>query len=219
MLKYWQTTALLLCLCFLFSLAWAFLQYQVRFARSVRASSASAGVMPIFPVLLIAPLLLVAGFRVFGVNLIYPLTLDASTADMVLAALVPAAVLVVASGLIPAVASGVRSEIAHWSSKPFALMMTACGLETKAMMRRLILTKALVSAWMKCMPWLFGEMIIVEVIFNAPGLGLDAWTMARQRNFSALFDALLWLAFLYIICVLIAQSLQRKIGKRLESYS
>jgi ABC-type dipeptide/oligopeptide/nickel transport system permease component len=219
MFKYWQTTSMLLCLCFLFSFVWAVVHYQLRFSRTPRGSRANPGSMPLFPVLLLAPLLLVAGFRLFGINLIYPVSLDATTADMLLAALVPALVLVFASGLIPTVAAGIRDEIGHWTGKPFALMMTACGLETKSMMRRLIITKALITAWMRCMPWLFGEMIIVEVIFNAPGLGLDAWTMARQRNFSALMEALLWLGVLYIFCVLITQNLQRKIGKRLESYS
>lgn len=218
MLKYWQTTMILLCLCFLFSFAWALLSYHFGYRTRLPVESRQ-GATPLFPVLLIAPLLLVLGFRLFGVNLIYPVTFDATFIDMLSAALVPATVLVFASGLMPAVSTSVRSEIGLWSGKPFALMMTACGLKTKAMMRRLIVMRAYTNAWMRCMPWLFGEMIIVEVVFNAPGLGLDAWTMARQRNLSALFEALLWLGFMYVVCVLLTQWLQRQIGKRLETYS
>ncbi len=175
--------------------------------------------MPFVPVLLVAPLLLVVGFRAFGINFIYPVTFDSTFFDLVLAGIAPAFVLAYASGLIPTVSASVSSELDFWARKPFVLMMTASGLYPKKMMRRLVTTRALLISWMRCMPWLFGEMIIVEVVFNAPGLGLDAWNMAKQRNIEALLQSLVWLGGLYIVCVFLAQYGHEKIGKRLESYA
>jgi ABC-type dipeptide/oligopeptide/nickel transport system permease component len=219
MFKYFQTTTILLVLCFLLSLAWSYLQYQWKYGKPLSGKAAVAGSTPFVPVLLIAPLLLVIGFRVFGINLIYPVTFDATFLDLLLAGVVPALVLGYASGLIPTVSATVTSELDFWSRKPFALMMTASGLYPKKMMRRLVTTRALLISWMRCMPWLFGEMIIVEVIFNAPGLGLDAWNMAKQRNMDAIVQSLLWLGALYIVCVFVAQYAHKQIGKRLESYA
>jgi ABC-type dipeptide/oligopeptide/nickel transport system permease component len=219
MFKYFQTTTILLVLCFLLSLVWSYLQYQWRFHRPRSSGSESVGSSPFVPVLLIAPILLVVGFRVFGINLIYPVTFDSSFLDLLLAGIVPSIVLGFASGLIPSVSSTIKSELDFWSRKPFALMMTASGFDRKKMMRRLVTTRALLISWMRCMPWLFGEMIIIEVVFNAPGLGLDAWNMAKQRNMGALFQSLTWLAVLYIVCVFLAQKANSKLGKRLESYA
>jgi ABC-type dipeptide/oligopeptide/nickel transport system permease component len=219
MFKYFQTTTILLGFCFLLSVMWSYLQYQWKYGKPNSSKTSTVSGMPFVPVLLVAPLLLVVGFRVFGFNFIYPVTFDSSFSDLLLAGIVPAFVLGYASGLIPSITSSVRSEIDFWSQKPFVLMMTASGLYPKKMMRRLVTTRALLISWMRCMPWLFGEMIIIEVIFNAPGLGLDAWNMAKQRNIGALLQSLMWLGSLYVVCVFLAQYGHKKIGKRLESYA
>lgn len=219
MFKYFQTTTLLLILCFGLSIVWSYLQYQIRYTVDRQKNKRVVSGTPLVPVLLIAPLSLVAGFRLFGINLIYPVSFDSTFVDLLMAGIVPSVVLAFASGLLPAITAGIGSELAFWNEKPFVLMMTASGLESKKMMRRLIMYRALVSAWMRCMPWLFGEMIIVEVIFNAPGLGLDAWTMAKQRNVGALLESLIWLGMLYVVCVVCTQSVQKKLGRRLESYA
>ncbi len=219
MFKYFQTTTILLAFCFLLSLAWSYLQYQWKFGKSRPNKSLVVGSTPFVPVLLIAPLVLVIGFRVFGLNFIYPVTFDSTFLDLLLAGIVPSLVLGFASGLFPTVSATVASELDFWSRKPFALMMVASGLYPKKMMRRLVTTRALLISWMRCMPWLFGEMIIVEVVFNAPGLGLDAWNMAKQRNMGALLQALMWLGALYVVCVFLAQYAHKQIGKRLESYA
>ena len=38
-----------------------------------------------------------------------------------------------------------------------------------------------------------GELIVVETVFNAPGLGLDAWHLARTRDLEGLATTIGWL--------------------------
>lgn len=227
MFKYFQTTTLILLWCFVLALVWSFVVFKWSAWRKARGhgvpsavsgnSALGAGVL--LPALVLAPLLLVVAFRMLGINLLFPLHFFAEPRTLVLSAFVPAVVLVLASGLFSSISRGVRSEYWYWSQKLFTRVAVAAGMKEERVLRRLVITKAFLEAWSRSLPWLFGELIVVEAVFNAPGLGLDAWHLARTRDFSGLAFDVASLAMLYGSCVLVTGLLNRKLGKRLETYA
>ncbi len=219
MLKYAQTTTLILLWCFVLSLVWSAALYaRLAWRKPAPARSDVAGAA-ILPALVVGPLLLVLGFRVIHVNLLFPVHFFADFETLAVAALVPALVLVLASGLAGTLRRGIATEYAHWAGKPFATVALAIGRSPHSALRRLVLAKALAGGWSQCLPWLFGELVIVETVFNAPGLGLDAWHLAKQRDLSGLATTVGWLAAMYIVCVAMTAALNAWLGKRLESYA
>lgn len=222
MIKYAQTTTLILLWCFLLSVAWTALIYALQ---AYRKNSGGRDQTPrlagaaILPALVVGPVLLVAAFRVAGVNLLFPVHFFSTFRAVAAAALVPAAVLLVASGMASSARRAVVSEYELWSGKTFARVALAVGRSPHRVLRRLIMIKALAQAWSQCLPWAFGELIIVEAVFNAPGLGLDAWHLARTRDLSGLFEAVIWLVGLYLICIGATAGVNRWLGRKLESYA
>lgn len=218
MLKYFQTTTLILLWCFALTLVWAYGAYR-RAARSSRAGTLSASLAGVIaPALVVGPLALVLAFRALGINLLFPVHFFAELQTLLAAAFAPALVLVVSSGLAGSLTRQIRKEYAYWEAKTFTLMTRAVGRRTEDALRRLVLVKSLCGAWSQCLPWLFGELIIVESVFNAPGLGLDAWHLARVRDLNGLATTIAWLGVLYGACVLLTATVNRWIGRRLESY-
>jgi ABC-type dipeptide/oligopeptide/nickel transport system permease component len=218
MIKYAETTALILAWSFLLSIGWSYSCFWLTGRRRAPISSDEGRGTAVIPSLVLGPLLLVGAFRIFSVNLIFPLHVFASVSDLVRAAFFPALTLTLASGLLGNLRRDVRAEYSYWRAKRFVLVGEALGKTTVNSLRRLVLTKSLINSWSETLPWLFGELIIIEVVFNAPGLGLDAWQAAKMRDFSLLGDAVFWLAGIYLLCVLLTSLASGWIGKRLESY-
>ncbi len=218
MFKYFQTTTLILLWCLLISLLWSFAVY---YWESRRKSAPKEGVpgKVLLPALVLAPACLTLGFRFFGLNLLFPLHFFASLPRIAAAALVPALVLLLASGLMGNIARSIRFEYAHWSQKVFATVAKSLGGSIPSSIKRLVLLKAISQAWSQSLPWMFGELIVVEAIFNAPGLGLDAWHLAQVRDASGLTQAILWLVGLYGFCVFLTALISNWIGKKLEGYA
>jgi ABC-type dipeptide/oligopeptide/nickel transport system permease component len=218
-LKYLQTTTLILAWCAALSLVLSVAVYAMaahRHERLGKGKAPLAGV--ILPALVVAPLALAAAFKLLGWNLLFPVHFFADWTTLLEAALAPALVLVLSSGLAGSLWRLTHREYAHWRGKTFALMATATGQRPEAALRRLVLAKSLCTAWAQCLPWLFGELIIVEAVFNAPGLGLDAWQLAKVRDLAGLGEAILWLAGLYAIAVALTASVNHWLGRRLETY-
>ncbi len=128
MFKYFQTTTLILLWCLLISLLWSFAVY---YWESRRKSAPKEGVpgKVLLPALVLAPACLTLGFRFFGLNLLFPLHFFASLPRIAAAALVPALVLLLASGLMGNIARSIRFEYAHWSQKVFATVAKSLGEE------------------------------------------------------------------------------------------
>jgi ABC-type dipeptide/oligopeptide/nickel transport system permease component len=172
----------------------------------------------IVPSLVLGALAISLSYKFFGINLIFPLHLFASTNDLILKSFVPALILVVASGLAQHLSYNIRQEYVVWHNKNFVLVSKSLGLNPSKTLRSIVLVKSITESWTQCLPWLFGELIVIECIFNAPGLGFDAWTMAKTRDFAGLFNACLWLTALYALCVLANYIINKWNGKKLESY-
>ncbi len=219
MFRYFQTSTLILIWALILSLLYGAWRYWrvVRLAEAGQPIDTSGGF--IVPALALAPVVLVLGFRGLGVNLLFPVHFFSNLAQLAGYAFVPAVVLVVASGLGGQVRALVGAEYLHWRGKPFARVALAYGMKPSRVLQRLVLIKALARAWSRCLPWLFGELMIVEAVFNAPGLGLDAWNLARTRELVGLAEALGWLAGLYVVCLTATALVHGWIGRRLESYA
>jgi ABC-type dipeptide/oligopeptide/nickel transport system permease component len=125
----------------------------------------------------------------------------------------------VASGLAGQLARSVSSELQFWRAKTFATVALAVGRDPHRELRRLVVTKALAGSLSRCLPWLFGELVVVEAVFNAPGLGLDAWHLARTRDLAALAADVGWLTALYVMCAAATAVVHRWIGRRLDTYA
>ena len=158
-------------------------------------------------------------FKFFGINLLFPLHFFASFGQLVIAALVPAVVLLMASGLLGNIHRSINYEYEYWSNKMFAVVAKSVGGSIPKNLKRLVLIKAIAQSWSQSLPWLFGELIVVEAVFNAPGLGLDAWNLAQIRNMEGLFEVILWLVLLYGLCSFITALVNRWIGRKLTGYA
>jgi ABC-type dipeptide/oligopeptide/nickel transport system permease component len=218
MIKYAETTAFILAWSFLLSLAWAFGCFWLTAKREKGRKSKESHGTALLPSLVLGPLLLIGAFRLFGLNLIFPVHLFASLSDLICSAFFPALIVTVASGLLGNLLANVRAEYSHWRAQRFVLVGEALGKSVVSSVRRLVLAKSLTNSWSETLPWLFGELIVVEAIFNAPGLGLDAWQAAKMRDFSLLGESVAWLAGIYLACVFLASYASGWIGRRLESY-
>jgi ABC-type dipeptide/oligopeptide/nickel transport system permease component len=172
----------------------------------------------ISPALLVAPLVLIFSHDLLGLNLIFPVHLTADFHQVLFAAMTPALVLLLACGILGQVTRQIPATYAEWSRKSFVTMTKSYGGTPRKALWRIVIGQVLSRAWSQCLPWFFGELIVVECVFNAPGLGLDAWHEARVRHWIGLFEALIWLASLYGLAVVLSALFSKWLGKRLESY-
>ena len=211
---YLETSTLILCWCAFLSLLWAVFCYATLKENKPVKKSAT----PFLPGLLLAPVLVVLFFQGFGLNLIFPVHELTSTGTLVVYGIAPSLVLCFASGLFFCIRSNIQQEFLYWNNKPCALFTKSVGGNTKRQLAKLVVSKSLSSAWLTCLPWLFGELIIVEAIFNAPGLGLDAWNLAKIRDGSSLLEVFFWMALLYLFFFVACRRIHSWIGVKLESY-
>src|SRR5690606_11099717 len=135
-------------------------------------------------------------FRAFEITLLFPLHFFADVWTLLWAYFIPALVLMMASGVPFVLSEAIRREYAHWQGRSFAVVALAMGRRKPEVLRRLVLVKTPTGTWTQCLPWLFGELIIVETVFNAPGLGLDASHLARTRDLAGLGEVVFWLSLL-----------------------
>jgi ABC-type dipeptide/oligopeptide/nickel transport system permease component len=233
--KYFETTALILLWSFFFSLIWTLIVYSwtsraivkskgfFQIAQEKRIFQGQGhswkSLSIISPALLVAPLVLIFSHDLLGLNLLFPVHLTADFYQLLLAAMAPALVLLLACGLLGQITRQIPASYAEWSRKTFVTMTKSYGGTPRRALRRIVVGEVLSRAWSQSLPWFFGELIVVECVFNAPGLGLDAWHEARVRHWVGLFEALLWLASLYGAAVVVSALFTKWLGKRLESYS
>jgi len=219
------TTGLVLAWCLILSLVWAHLCFVVvAYRRRVFVDTlvvtrpAVLGSGMIMPALVAAPLTLLLAFRVASINLLFPVTLFAAPAELLRAAFAPALVLFCASGLGTTLTQQVQREYRYWQAQPFIRLSVALGKSAPRGLYKLVMSKALGSAWSQGLPWLFGELVVVEAVFNVPGLGLEAWHMARIQDQIGLLQCVGWLVMLYIACTTLTSWSNRRLGTRLASY-
>lgn len=173
----------------------------------------------IIPCLLLAPVVVALAHRFFGVNLIFPVQSMTSLSTYFQLSIFPAIILLFGSGFFGVTISTVARETLFWKKKSFVVVAQAYGIPYSQSLRKLVLLKGWVLCWSLCLPWIFGELVVVEAVFNAPGLGYQIWTLARNREIALLPYPILFLALVYVTVLVSSTHMHQKIGRRLESYA
>ena len=171
------------------------------------------------PSLVIVPFLIVVAHRAFEINLIFPVFLESQPEILVIYTMMPAWVLLFASGLMKRVSDLVSEELLFWSRQPCSLFSTSLGQSQYRSIAKVVLIKSFLCAWSQSLPWYFGEMIVVESLFNAPGIGMDIWHAAKQHDFQAVGLLVSQLMILYLVVWAVLNFGHRWLGRRLETYS
>lgn len=222
MIKYLQTTILIIGWCFVLSLFWAYLHYFIKTKtfnpKRAREITLKRNSSLVIPSLILAPLFIALFYGLFRINLLFPIHFFSTFSSIILYGFMPAFIALLASGLLVSIATKIGREYCYWQSRPFTLVAKAYGKKSHKFLRKLIIIKTLAESWAQCLPWLFGELIVIECLFNAPGLGLDAWHLAKTRNISGLLEITIWLAAIYGMLIVICSTINKWIGRRLDGY-
>ena len=200
-----------------FSLIWAVFIYLLPTKKAGLASYSEQNF--IIPTLLFAPFLVYFFHAFFDLNLIFPVAILSSPEKIAVSSLVPSGVLCVASGLIFNITIDVRRLKLKFRESIFSKLTLALGLSVEKRLFKLVVLKALIDSWVTSLPWIFGELLIIEALFNAPGLGLDIWHMARMRDIHGFLQGIVWLLGSYFTLSSIAWICSRKLGRKLEGYN
>jgi len=218
-MDYLETTIIILLLLLIFSIFSNILSYVfVSFRKKESLCSFSSKSPLLFPTLIIGPISLVIGFQIFKINLIFPVHFFVGRMELIKSSIIPSLILLVSSGLLTMTYQTVSREYFFWKSKPFSLAIESLGRSPRKELFSLVFLKSLTESWSYSLPWIFGELIIVEAVFNAPGLGYNAWNLAKQRDFYGLIFILIYLSIIYFLFFGASFLLNRWLGKRLESY-
>jgi len=217
-LTYFYTTGVICLISFFLSVILAFGFYEWSVFFQIKKSSGDVVSVNLIPSLLLAPPLIALAYKFLGWNLIYPVHIYADFYDIFYAAWVPAVVLLLASGLYSGIKSSVSSEIGFWKSKSFYLFSTSLGMSPDRALRRVVLLRVLSQSWLRSLPWFFGELIVIEAVFNAPGLAYEAWNSAKLRDFYGLAEVMISIVLLYFVCFMMVRFFNRWLGEKLASY-
>jgi ABC-type dipeptide/oligopeptide/nickel transport system permease component len=218
MIEYLKTTSLILVMVFLLSIVFAGFFSLLAISSNKKVDAKVKNAWPI-PALIAAPTLIAFFFWVSETNVMFPSLFEADFIFLLAYTILPAFVLLVASGMLVQLWTFSFSEASRWREAPFFKFSQAMGVSRFSTLGRLVFLNVLIKAWLSSLPWIFGELIVVEAMFNAPGLGLDIWHFAKMQDTANLLHALAWLIGLYCICFALARRFSVWIGERLQSYA
>ena len=172
----------------------------------------------IFPAIVLSPLVLVIGFRLLGIYLIFPVNIISDSLDQIKSGIVPGLIVFLASGMASSIVQNTKQAVNDWAVKPFCIMGQAYGFSKKNILRKVVCSSSFLDSLQRCLPWIFGELFIVECIFNAPGLSYEAWKSAKSEDLESLTFCISIIACLYLL-TWISQSLYSlHIKRRLTNY-
>jgi ABC-type dipeptide/oligopeptide/nickel transport system permease component len=218
MLEYTQTTGFILLWLFVISVLFAVLVFYCQVYRSSLAYLITKTTSH-QPALALAALIIFAAYQMFKINLVFPVHMITEWYVIFFSASSPAVVLFLASGLGRNIARQIELEYLRWSAKQFYQTRRSLGLSAVAGVRRLVVLRSLLVSWNISLPWIFSEIIIVESIFNAPGLGLAIWRQAKMRDLEGLISTSLTILFLYLFCYTLSLISNKWLGRKLEGYN
>ena len=216
MLQYFQTTTMILAWSIGLSFCWAVAVFLLPARFSPRKKTINRQI--ILPTLLFAPIVLFLFHKYLNINLIFPVVSISNIESILLATLAPSVVLCFATGLFFSITLEVRTLKETFYASNFATFYKALGLSLKRKMFKLILSKSMIDCWKVSLPWIFGEIIIVEALFNAHGLGLEIWHAARMRDLENFSVNIAWLMTMYVVLGAVASFLSKRMGERLSDY-
>ncbi|SMF69548.1 hypothetical protein [Pseudobacteriovorax antillogorgiicola] len=170
------------------------------------------------PSLVLAPIMLMVGFSWLDENLIFPLTLDLPSYELMLYLLPPSFALLCCSGFIATVLSNLEESSKIWLQRSCSLMAQSLGLDPNVQLRGVLFWEISLKTWAQSLPWIFGELLVIECVFNAPGLGYQIWSGGREQNWEQVGVGLGILLMMFLVARLGQRVLGGLIGKRLEQY-
>ncbi|MGE0174428.1 MAG: hypothetical protein AB7T49_16655 [Oligoflexales bacterium] len=217
MLSHALTTISLLLLCAIL----AYLQAIGIFVAHLRRRQLPAALGDVFivPTMVLGPAALVLGFLIFKTSLIFPVFMFSNYSTILAFSVVPALILCCSSGLALNILNKTITETRHWKSKPCFLVSRAFGKSMFKAYFKPIAWKSFLSAWQQSLPWIFGELVIIESVFNVPGLGSQAWKLARERDFTNLLLVIASMFVLYLLTAKVTHLFHKKLGAKIESYA
>jgi peptide/nickel transport system permease protein len=135
------------------------------------------------------------------------------------------------AGLVLPVAAGAASVIAVFSrymraatlenlSEDYVRTARAGGSRQRAILRRHVFRNSLtpvVAMLGYYVPVLFGGALVVEQLFNYPGMGLLFWTAAQSSDYPVLLGCVLVISIATVVGTLIADIVQRIIDPRVKA--
>ncbi len=172
----------------------------------------------VFPSLAVAPLCIFLSWLFMRVNLIFPVFEFTGMADLVTAGIAPAAILFTSSGLFGRILATSRNEWNFWTAKPFFRVESALGKDPRRRLRPLIATRSLLQSASDCLPLVFSELVIIESIFNAPGIGYWSWEYAKTREITSAAQAISVLFIAYGFMNTAISFANRRLGRKLAGY-
>ena len=105
-----------------------------------------------------------------------------------------------------------------WKKKPCSAFTKSLGLSPERDLIPTIFLQGLFKSWSQSMPWVFGEILIIECVFNVPGIGFNIWTYAKERQLDNLWQSLAVLLCIYLFAISINRLFGVWLGKKLENY-
>jgi peptide/nickel transport system permease protein len=135
------------------------------------------------------------------------------------------------AGLVLPVVAGAASVVAVFSrymraatlenlSEDYVRTARAGGSRQRAILRRHVFRNSLtpvVAMLGYYVPVLFGGALVVEQLFNFPGMGLLFWTAAQSSDYPVLLGCVLVISIATVIGTLIADVVQRIIDPRVKA--
>jgi ABC-type dipeptide/oligopeptide/nickel transport system permease component len=210
------TTLTLLTLCAIVAFIQALITFAVQWRRP--NTELKSGIF-VIPTMVLGPAALVLGFGLFKISLVFPIFMFSNYATILAFSIVPALILCCSSGLALNILNRTALETYAWKSKPCFLVSRAFGKPVFRSFYKIIAGKGFLTGWQQSLPWLFGELVIVESIFNVPGLGSHAWKLARERNFVELSYVIGAIFAVYFLTAKLTYLFHKKLGAKFESYA
>ncbi len=140
-------------------------------------------------------------------------------AELLLFSIPASFILLACSGFLSQLVLSLNEEIVFWKGKPFYRAAKGFGLKPSGVVKRLCIMRSYTSSVDQYLVWVIGELVIVESLFNAPGLGNYTWQLAKTRQINELLITLGILFFIYSVFFIANQFLVSWIGRRLDSYA
>lgn len=134
-------------------------------------------------------------------------------------------------GLVLPVVAGAATMVAVFSrymrsatlenlTEDYVRTARACGSRTRAVLTRHVFRNSLtpvVAMLGYYIPVLFGGALVVEQLFNYPGMGLLFWTAAQSSDYPVLLGCVLVISIATVTGTLLADILQRVIDPRVKA--
>lgn len=128
--------------------------------------------------------------------------------------------LVLAGAIAPYVARILRASVIEVAESDYVLMARLKGVRERSIIKRHILPNAIaptIQVTALCLAWLAGGIVVVEYLFNYPGIGSSLVDAVQSRDLPMLQAIVLIITGFYVVCNLTADLLTILVSPRLRT--